>query len=186
MAVTPEGLTLEAFLELPEEEPALEYEEGVVSQKVPPQGKHAGLQMWIGELINHFARPKKLALAFSELRTTFGGRSRVPDLVVYRWDRVPLDDRGRIANEFHEPPDVAVEIVSPGQSVNYLVRRCLWYVENGVRIALLVDPSDESVLLFRPGHTPMALHGDDRIDLDDVLPGFELRAHEVFDALMLS
>ena len=62
--------------------------------------------------------------AFTELRATFGGHSYVPDVSVYLWERVPLDARGRVANDFVEPPDV--EIVSPEQSVNALVRRCVW------------------------------------------------------------
>ena len=88
MAVTEQRLTLEEFLELPEEKPALEYENGVVTQKVPPQGKHAALQLAICELINRVARPTKIALALPELRATYGGRSRVPDVAVYRWERI--------------------------------------------------------------------------------------------------
>ena len=185
MAISEKRMTLEAFLELPEEEPALEFEDGVVSQKVPPQGKHAGLQLWIGELFNRFARPKKLAMAFSELRTTFAGLSRVPDVAVYRWERIPRDAAGKVANDFREPPDIAIEIVSPGQSVNQLVLRCLWFVGNGVGAALLVDPTDESVLVFRPGSVPTGLHDADQIDLGDILPGFALTVRDIFDVLTL-
>jgi Uma2 family endonuclease len=78
-----------------------------------------------------------------------------------------------------------VEIVSPEQSVNSLVRRCLWYVDNGVRIALLVDPEDESVIVFRPGSEPTVRRAADQIELGDVLPGFQLRAEELFDSLSL-
>jgi Uma2 family endonuclease len=86
-------------------------------------------------------------------------------------------------NRFSDPPDIAVEIVSPEQRVNTLVRRCLWYVANGVRIALLIDPDDESVIVFRPDVSPLALGGSDRIDLDEVLPGFELTVQQFFDSL---
>jgi Uma2 family endonuclease len=78
-----------------------------------------------------------------------------------------------------------VEIVSPKQSVNTLIRRYLWCVAHGVRIAVLVDPGDRSVVLFRPGQLPRALRGDDRIDLDDVLPGFRLTAADLFASLRL-
>ena len=185
MATIEERMTLEAFLALPEAEPALEYEDGEVVQKVPPQGQHGWVQGVLVALINDFASTRKMARAIPELRTTYGGFSRVPDLAVYVWDRIPRDSRGRVANEFREPPDIAIEIVSPGQGVNSLVRRCLWYVGNGVRIALLVDPADDSVLLFRPSQATVALHGEDRVDLDEVLPGFELHAHEIFDSLSL-
>ncbi|HEV8632979.1 MAG TPA: Uma2 family endonuclease, partial [Chloroflexota bacterium] len=75
--VTPlkQGLTLEEFLQLPEEEPALEYEDGVVTQKVSPKRRHGRLQGMLCELVNVFAQPRKLALAFTEARTVFRGRS---------------------------------------------------------------------------------------------------------------
>lgn len=183
MAVVQKTLTLEQFLQLPEEEPALEFADGVVTQKVSPKGQHSALQFDFAEYVNQYARSRKLARAFPELRTSFAGVSRVPDVAVYRWDRIPRDANGRVANDFVEPPDIAVEIASPGQGSNALVRRCLWYVEYGVTIALLVDPDDESVLAFRPDGRLTALHGKDRIDLSEVLPNFKLTVEELFASL---
>jgi Uma2 family endonuclease len=183
MAITQQRLTLEEFLELPEEEPALEFADGAVTQKMSPKGQHSLVQARLGERINRFAEARKLAFAFPELRTTYAGASRVPDVAVYRWDRIPRTPDGKVVNDFLVPPDIAIEIVSPGQSVNALVRRCLWYVQNGVGVALLVDPTDESVLVFRPGIPPNAAHQAERIDLDDVLPGFQLTVQELFGSL---
>ena len=120
MAIPQQRMSLEAFIERPdpEDEPTLEFEDGLVTQKVPLQGKHAALQGSLVELFNRFARPKKLAMAFTELRTTYARFSRVPDVTVYLWDRIPRDPGGEIANDFREPPDIAIEIVSPGQSVS--------------------------------------------------------------------
>lgn len=183
MAVTSTPLTLERFLQLPEEEPALEFADGAVSQKVSPKGKHSALQVALVRRLEEAGRSNKAARAFTELRTTFAGASRVPDIAVYRWDRIPVDASGQVANEFIEPPDIVIEIVSPEQSVNALVRRCLWYVANGVRVALLVDPTDESVLFFRPDRPAGAWHGSDRVDVSDVLPDFELAVDELFASL---
>jgi Uma2 family endonuclease len=185
MTITQRRMTIEEFLELPEREPALEYQEGRIIQKVPPKGRHSALQCEAAELLNRFGRPEKVARAFTELRATFGGASLVPDVAVYRWERIPRDSAGRVADDFREPPDIAVEIVSPKQGVNGLVRRCLWFIEQGTQISLLVDPADESVLLFRPGQATVALRGADRIDLDAVLPGFELTVQQLFDALLV-
>ncbi|MBI2941511.1 MAG: Uma2 family endonuclease [Chloroflexi bacterium] len=186
MAISQRQLTLDEFLKLPEEEPALEFEEGTVTQKVSPKGQHSALQYEVAELFNRFARPRRLARAFPELRVTFAGRSYVPDVAVYRWDRIPVDAAGRVANDFFEPPDMVVEIVSLEQSTNAVVRRCLWYVGRGVSVALLVDPADESVLVFRPGQVPQALRGPDEIDFADILPAFKLPVQALFDALRMS
>lgn len=183
MAIAQQRLTLDEFLKLPEEEPALEYEYGRVIQKVSPKVHHSRLQSFLVGLFNRVAERRKLALAFSELRTTFGGYSYVPDVSVYRWDRLPRNVTGRLSPEIFEPPDIAVEIASPGQSVNFLARRCVWYTANGVRVAVLVDPDDESVLVFRPDQVPQALRAQDPIQLADVLPRFKLTVQELFDSL---
>jgi Uma2 family endonuclease len=122
-------------------------------------------------------------MAFTELRTTFAGRSVVPDVSVFRWDRIPRNAAGELADECRLAPDVAIEILSPGQSTTRLMRRCLWYVEHDVRIALLVDPEDRSVFVFGPGGATRALRGTDPIDFGDVIPGFQLRVQELFAAL---
>lgn len=183
MAVNAAPMTLERFLELPEEEPALEFFEGSVCQKVSPKGKHSRLQIVLAKLISDFAEPKQLAMVFTELRATYGGASFVPDISVYRWHRVPFDEQDDIAEDFREPPDIAVEIVSPTQSTNALVRRCLWYVENGVELALLIDPQDRSVLSFRPGQVTKPLADTDLFDVSDILPGFQLTVRQLFASL---
>jgi Uma2 family endonuclease len=185
MTVTQERLSLEQFLELPEEEPALEFEDGVVSQKVSPKGKHSLLQLRIAERINRSTVSAKAAMAFPELRASYAGRSYVPDVSVYRWQRIAVDADGEVADDFIEPPDIAIDVVSPKQGVNRLIRRCLWYIEHGVRIALVIDPADRSVLVFRPGTAPQALHGDDRIELGDVIPDVELTVVELFAFLRI-
>jgi Uma2 family endonuclease len=183
VAVTEQRMTLEEFLKLPEREPALEFIDGEVTQKVSAKGKHSWPQTdWV-ELINRFARPRKLARAFSELRMRFGGFSRVPDVSVYLWDRIPRDASGRVADDFRDPPDIAIEIISPGQSVNSLIRRCLHSVRNGVKIILLVDPEDESITDFRSEGPPKVLQGEDQLAPTSVLPDFRLTVRELFDSL---
>src|SRR5438067_12856987 len=90
VAIAWQSLTLKQFLELPETKPALEYVEGVVRQKVAPKLPHSRLQSKLAEGFNQFAERRKVAVAFTELRTTFGGRSYVPDVSVYAWARVPV------------------------------------------------------------------------------------------------
>lgn len=183
MAVTSTPLTLEEFLRLPEENPALEFADGVVSQKVSPKVRHSILQGELVKRLDQAGLPYRLARAMPELRVTFGGASYVPDIAVCRWERIPVDAAGLATGDFLGPPDLAIEIVSPEQSVNALVRRCLWYVANGVQVALLVDPSDESVLAFRPDRPTTAWHGSDRIDVSEVLCGFDLTVDQLFAAL---
>lgn len=178
-------MSLEQFLELPERKPYLEYEDGMVTQKMSPKGEHSTLEGGIVELVNRLCSPRKVARAFPELRVTMGGKSVVPDVSVYRWERIERKPNGEVATDFTTPPDVAIEILSPRQSVTKLVARCAWYVANGVRAALLVDEKARMILVFRPDRSPLALRGDERIPLEDLLAGFDASVKQVFDTLKI-
>ena len=66
-----------------------------------------------------------------------------------------------------------------------LIRECQENLAHGAQITLIVDPSDEAVLAFRPGQPVRILQDDDRIDVDEVLPGVTMRVRELFGAIML-
>lgn len=183
MAVASKQFTLEEFLKLPEEKPALEYIDGVVTQKVSTKGRHSRLQLVLARELEESAQQGSTAWALSELRTNFAGAAVVPDVSVYMRERIPLDAQGAIADIFREPPATAVEIASPEQRTTAPVRRCLWYGANGVQIALLIDPADKSVLAFRLDEPAVALRGADRIDLHEILPEFHLTVEQLFAAL---
>ena len=61
--------------------------------------------------------------------------------------------------------------------------RCLWYVANGVQIALFIDPDRQSVVLFRPGAEPIAMRDTGTLDLSDVIPEFVLDVAAMFAEL---
>ena len=183
MALTGRRLTLEEFLKLPEEKPALEYVDGVIVQKVAPQMFHGRMQSKLVERVNLYGEPSRLAMAFTETRSTFGGRSYVPDVGIYRWDTLPRQPDGKLMRDSRTPWDVAIEVVSPDQRRADLEDKCRWYVANGVEIALLVDPDREDIIRFGVDGSRVELRGADRIDLDAVLPGFALTAAKLFATL---
>ena len=159
MAVTPrdfaaeivgQRMTLDEFLELPETNPALEFVDGMVTQKVAPQAQHVRLQLNFATRINAFTEPQKMASAFPELRATYAGLSRVPDVAVYLWNRIPRLPNGRIANRFTEPPDIAVEIVSPGQSVYEVTGETGKVLIPAVDAFIIARNFDEGEMTVRP------------------------------------
>lgn len=147
-------LSLEAFLALPETEPASEFIDGRVQQKPMPKARHSRLQGKLIEAINAVAEPSQLAYAFPELRCTFGGRSIVPDIVVLRWERIALDALGEPVDDVAIVPDWMIEILSPDQSPNRVTGNILHSLNHGTALAWLIDPSDRSILVFRPHHQP--------------------------------
>jgi Uma2 family endonuclease len=185
MSVVREGLTLAEFLALPEQEPPLEYFHGRVTQKVSPQPEHGALQFALGVYLLQRLGDTRLGRVFTETRAVFGGASFVPDLSFYRWERIPRRARGRIGGPGEQPPNLVVEILSPGQSVADLVERCAHYVAHGAQVALLLEPSAENIWVFRPDRLRTIAHGAEPIDLQEVAPGLVLIPGEIFAALDL-
>jgi len=108
MAIARPRLTLEEFLRLPEEKPALEFAEGVVTHKVSPTTKRSRLQLVIAQKLDAAGAANRAEMAFTELRVTFAGRSVVPDVSVFRWNRLPRAPDGGFENDVVAPPDVVV------------------------------------------------------------------------------
>ena len=44
-------------------------------------------------------KPQRIARAFPELRCTFGGRSTVPDISVFTWNRIPRSENDAMQTE---------------------------------------------------------------------------------------
>ena len=95
------SLSIEEFLAIPETEPESEFFDREIIQKPMPKGKHSAIQGEFTSCINSALRLKRIARAFPELRCTFGGMSIVPDISVFRWDRIVRDANGEIANIFN-------------------------------------------------------------------------------------
>ena len=121
--------SLETFLELSETKPASEFINGQITRKVMPQGEHSRLQVKLCTNINQVVEVPKIAYAFSELRCTFGGASIVPDVSVFRWERIPRKSSGRVANRFEIYPDWVIEILSPEQRQNKVIANLLQCVD---------------------------------------------------------
>ena len=54
------------------------------------------------------------------------------------------------------------------------------YMENGAQLGWLIDPSDRTVHIYRPGKPVERLRAPASVSGEDVLPGFELLLGEVW------
>ncbi|MEG3904469.1 Uma2 family endonuclease [Microcoleus sp. B4-C5] len=168
-AALPISLTLEAFLKLPETQPASEFINGRIHQKSMPQGKHSRLQLKFCNAVNLVAEAERIALAFPELRCTFGGRSIVPDATVFAWDRITFEADGEVPNSFEIHPDWTVEILSPDQKATKVISNILHCLKYGTQLGWLVDPEERFILAFIPGREPVELTGQDRLPVPSFL-----------------
>jgi Uma2 family endonuclease len=175
----PPFLTLEDFLKLPETQPTSEFINGRIHQKPVPQGKHSRLQLKFCEAVNQVAEVPQIALAFPELRCTFGGRSIVPDATVFVWERIPFEADGEVPNTFEIYPDWTVEILSPNQTATKVIGNILHCLKYGTQLGWLIDPDERLILAFIPGQEPVELTGSDRLPVPIFLT-LDLTVEQVF------
>lgn len=94
------------------------------------------------------------------LRCTFGGRSVVPDLVVVSLEKIKLNDWGEPENNFTQPPDWSIEVLSPNQNANRVIDNLLHCISHGGFLGWLIDPDDYSVLVLTPHKEIEIYRGD--------------------------
>ena len=179
-------MTLEEFLKLPETQPTTEYIDGRIIQKPMPQGKHSKLQGKLVTAINEVVEAAHIALAFPELRCTFGDRSVVPDVVVFAWERIPLDENGDVANVFEAAPDWTIEILSPNQSQTKVTGNILHCLKHGSQLGWLIVPDERSVLVYPPGQQPELLQKPAEVlPVPDLVANLQLTIGDLFGWLKL-
>ncbi|MGE0434863.1 MAG: Uma2 family endonuclease [Planctomycetota bacterium] len=89
-----------------------------------------------------------------------------------RWGALSKEERGGFARI---APDFVIEIQSPSDSRPVLRAKMEQWIEDGVRLAWLIDPATRAVTIYRPGRAPEMLADPQSVaGDDDVLPGFQL------------
>ena len=178
-------ITLEEFLALPETKPASEYIDGKIIQKPMPKGKHSTIQGELTMALNSALKPQKTARAFPELRCTFGGRSTVPDVTAFTWNKIPRDANGEIADLFQAAPDWTIEILSPEQSQTRITRNILHCLDNGTQLGWLIDPKEQSVIVYFPQRKIAFFEtATDILPVPDLAGAFQLTLGELFGWLL--
>lgn len=182
---SPAKLSLADFLQLPETEPTSEYIDGTIYQKPMPKGKHSAIQTLLSPAINQIGIPQKVARAFTELRCTFGGRSIVPDITVFSWQRIPIDANGEIENTFEIAPDWTIEILSPEQSSTRVINNILFCLNHGTELGWFIDPQERLIITFRPGRQPEIKQEQEVLPVLSSLSDLQLSVQDVFSCLRL-
>jgi Uma2 family endonuclease len=166
------SITLDRFLSQPETKPASEYVDGSIYQKPVPQGQHSRLQLEFCNTVNAVTEDKQIALALPELRCTFGNRSIVPDVAVFRWERLPVNAEGEIENVFSTYPDWVIEILSPEQAPMRVIGNILHCLKHGTEMGWLLFPKERSLLIFQRDRQPIEINSEINAAQKLLVPSF--------------
>ena len=183
-------MTLDHFLRQPETKPASEFIDGYIYQKPMPQGQHSRLQLMLCNRVNAVTEDAQIALALPELRCTFGDRSIVPDVAVFRWDRLPINAEGEIENVFSICPDWVIEILSPDQAPMRVISNILYCLKHGTEMGWLLFPKERSLLIFQRDRQPIEINingnGNEILLVPEFLENqLKLTANQIFNWLKI-
>ena len=155
-----------------------------VLHKTTPAGEERGqLAMTIGFLLNGFVIPRRLGRVIGSDAGVLLERDpdtvREPDVAFISARQRPLGIRNDGYTEI--PPELVVEIRSPGDSAFALVEKALMWLEHGVLIVWAVNPDTRTVDVYRAGSPAETLADGDALDGGDALPGFTCAVSDIFD-----
>jgi Uma2 family endonuclease len=86
---------------------------------------------------------------------------------------------GRRQNLFDGPPVVAIEVLSPSDTVEGIVEKTQLYLEAGA-VVWQVHPDFHTVQVHQPGRAPIAFNENDELSGDPYLPGFRVPVAALF------
>jgi len=115
------------------------------------------------------------------------GGFRLPDGSVFapdaswvrrdRWDVLSQEQRDEFAPLC---PDAVFEVRSKLDRLHDLREKMLAYIANGAHVAVLIDPYERTVEVFRPNRETVIHRSPSPIALDPELPGFALELEPIF------
>jgi Uma2 family endonuclease len=78
-------------------------------------------------------------------------------------------------------PVLAVEILSPGNTIEEIHEKIDSYLDAGVALVWIVDPSLRTVTILRPGAEPELVNVRQELSAEPHLPGFRVPAASLFE-----
>ena len=158
--------------------------DGRIVEVTPAGGEASARAMWIGTLLSNHVLPWRLGRVYGADGgfVLYHGQPnemlRVPDVAFVRADRVPPPEQH--ARFLRLAPDLTVEVVSPHDATREVAAKAAMWLDAGVRLVWVVDPSARTVAVHASGRPLRILAPEDELDGGDVLPGFRLAVAELF------
>lgn len=160
-----------------------ELSEGVLIEMAPAGLKHGNWAGMLGRVIGNHVEVNGLGIVTAAetgfiLHTDENGKDtvRAPDVGFISKERLPAELPDGFAPF---APDLAVEVVSPGDSASEIEQKVLEYLRHGTRAVWVFYPTTRTVFVHSLTSV-QRLGVDDTLDGGDVLPGFTLKISEVF------
>ncbi len=173
--------TDEEFMNLPDDGNRYELVDGELIVMGAAGGKHGYYVALMNFFLTSYSRDRKIGFTFDS-DTSFkmaSGNRRSPDCSFFSKER--LKSLGGIPKGYIEgSPDLVVEILSPGNTVEEMHQKVVDYFQNGSRLVWMIHPDEQYVLVYHEPQPDQLKRPGDRLEGEDVIPGFSLDLSEFF------
>lgn len=124
-----------------------EWVEGEVVYMSPASAEHSELRGWLLTILRLYVSERQLGRVLDDVMIPLAGqrRVRVPDLFFVQQERLNIIRRATLA----EPPDLALEIVSPDSSARDWREKHQEFERAGIAEYWVVDPNHEAFEVYR-------------------------------------
>jgi Uma2 family endonuclease len=176
------GMTADEFLQCSEDGVFLELVRGEVVRLAPAGGQHSRTGGRVYRILDEFVEERDLGVVFNSDAGFILERDpftvRPPDVAFIAKTRMTEDQIpvGFISGA----PDLAVEILSPTDTLQAAEAKARMYLRAGAKLVLIMDPGDQTIRAYRPESEVVIFGPEDELNAEPVLPGFRCPVWKLF------
>ena len=175
-------ITAEQLLEMPDNNMRRELVRGEPIQMAPAGREHGLRAAKIGWRLGQHVEVNQLGETYAAETGFIIERNpdtvRAPDASFVRQE---VTDRiGPVDGYLPCVPDLAIEVVSPSDSYNYVSDKVMQWLEAGCRMVIVVDPIRRTVTVYRSRNDITILTEEDTLLGGDVVEGWEVPVADLF------
>jgi Uma2 family endonuclease len=174
-------MTADELERMPDDGFRYELVNGELRQIPPTGGEHGDRAMRLSVPLGYYIYQNNLGIVLAA-ETGFkidDYNVRAPDCAFVSNEQ--LERYGRPRSFFSFAPDLAVEVVSPGDTKAEVKEKAEWWLSVGTRLVWIVDPKHEIVTAHHSSTDNITIYkADNMLDGFDVVPGFLLPVRDIF------
>ncbi|HKQ52348.1 MAG TPA: Uma2 family endonuclease [Pyrinomonadaceae bacterium] len=181
-STTTKLVTADELLMMPKDGFHYELVRGELKRMSPTGRKHGSVTMALASPLYQFVRLNKLGEVYAA-ETGFKLESnpdtvRAPDIAFICAERI--QSAGRAEGYGEGAPDLAVEVLSPGNTKREMTEKVEDYFAAGARLVWIVNPKLKTVTVYRSPTDIVTLTEQDTLDGGEVVPGFQIPVAGIF------
>lgn len=172
-------MTAEELMNLDDNSHRHELIKGELLTMPPPGYPHGTVTMNLAMLLGSYVKTHDLGVAAAESGfklETDPDTVLAPDISFTARDRVGTRSEGYRLG----PPDLAIEVQSPGDRKTQIDRKTALWLQHGAKSVWNVNLRTRTVEIVRADGERKLLHETDEL-VDDTVPGFRVQVSEIFE-----